>query len=494
MSKIPHVVIESWRHIQENGSQSPLMLSVNVSGGNNIMYARNWLLVAVLTLLISLVSIPRSPAFAQPNPDSGVPGGPFSTAFRVQNLGSADANCSYQVFNATGNSVFASGPLPSVPPGASLYVFTPSVSGFPSGVFAATVSCDQPVAAVVNYSDANSGDTFVGVSSPATTLYVPSVYDNYYNYYTSIRIMNASSSPNNVTIKYYDGATEVVSERDTFQLQGNGSRAVIHEGRSGFVPNKVYSAVITSDNSLPLAAIVQIYGRGPVDEQLYAYTAFSGGSTKAYVPLVMSKYYDYDTATSVQNVGNSTTTVTVTYSSGLTQTFNLAPGASQTLLDFNLLPSSNQAYSAVVTSSSQPIIVTVNESRRGTKLATTYEGFSSGATRWVAPIVMKNYYNYQSSITCQNIGTGPANISVAYKGEAAGTGAVNVPLTQKVTGLPVNQSAVILQQLEAALPNNFIGSAQIEATQPIICVVNQSNQTVGATQDQLYAYNALIQP
>lgn len=461
--------------------------------GGTPMRSSKWLLLTVLTMLLSIIITPRTPVLAQPNPDSGVPGGPFSTAFRVQNLGASNATCTYQVFNATGSQVFDN-LLPTIAVGASAYVFTPSVSGFPSGVFAATISCDQPVAAVVNYSDSNSGDTFVGISSPATKLYVPGVYDNYYNYYTSLRIMNAGSGSNNVTIKYYDGTTQVVSE--TFALNTNGSRAVTHEGRTGFANNKIYSAVI--EGSGPLAAIVQIYGRGPVEDQLYAYTAFSSGSTKAYVPLSMSNYYGYDTAVSVQNVGNNPTKVRITYSNGLTQTVNLASGQSHTWLDFNLLPASSNTYSAVVESgvdgsSSQPIIVTVNESRRGQKLATTYEGFTSGATQLVAPVVMKSYYGYQSSITCQNIGNAPANISVGYKGEA-GTSPVTVPITQKVSNLAVNQSAVILQQLETALPAGFIGSAQIQSDRNIICVVNQSNQGLGATQDQLYAYNALVQP
>ncbi|ACL25181.1 hypothetical protein Cagg_2302 [Chloroflexus aggregans DSM 9485] len=460
------------------------------------MLQSRWIMLALLALVASLAIAPNNLVLAQPNSDSGVPGGPFSTAFRVQNLGSSNATCTYSVYNASGTQSFNS-PLPSINPGTSAYVYTPSVTSFPSGVFSAVISCDQPVAAVVNYSDNDSGDTFVGISSPATKLYVPGVYDNYYNYYTSLRVMNASNSTNNVTIKYYDGATEITGAQDTFTLSPNGSRAVIHENRTGFVNNKIYSAVI--EGSQPLAAVVQIYGKGPYDQQLYAYTAFSGGATKAYVPLAMSNYYGYDTATSVQNVGTTATQVKITYSNGTTQTVTLSSGASHTFLDFNLLPSANSTYSAVVESiginpnPAQPIIVTVNESRRGSKLATTYEGFSSGATTWVAPIVMKNYYNFQSSITCQNIGNAPANISVAFKGEASG-GPVNIPSQVKVSNLGVNQSAAILQQFDSSLPSGFIGSAEITSNQNIICVVNQSNQNVGTTQDQLYAYDALIKP
>ncbi|MGC8951762.1 hypothetical protein [Chloroflexus sp.] len=450
------------------------------------MLQSRWIILAVLALIVSVAIAPNNLVLAQPNPDSGVPGGPFSTAFRVQNLGSSNATCTYSVYNTSGGQSFNS-PLPSINPGKSAYVYTPSVPSFPSGVFSAIISCDQPVAAVVNYSDSDSGDTFVGVSSPANKLYVPGVYDNYYNYYTSFRIMNASASNNNVTIKYYDGSTEITSE--TIALMPNGSSTVTHENRVVFSNNKIYSAVI--EGSQPLAAIVQIYGKGPYDQQLYAYTAFSGGSKTAYVPLVMSNYYGYNTATSVQNVGTGPTSVTIQYSNGDTHTVTLSSGASHTFLDFNLLPPSNSTYSAVVTSTNEPIIVTVNESRSGSRLATTYEGFSSGSKSWVAPIVMKNYYGFQSSITCQNIGNGPANISVAFNGEAGG-GPVTLLPQQKVSGLAVNQSFAMLQQFDNSLPNGFIGSAEITSDQDIICVINQSNQNVGATQDQLYAYNALI--
>ncbi|MGQ9612266.1 hypothetical protein [Chloroflexus sp.] len=450
------------------------------------MRVRSSLATILLALTFGVVVALQPTVFAQGPADPGVPGGPFSTAFRVQNQGSSNATCTYQAFNSTGGSAFSS-PLPPISPGSSAYVYTPAVPGFPSGVFAATISCDQPVAAVVNYSDSNSGDSFVGISSPATKLYVPTVYDNYYNYYTSIRLMNAGTSNNNVTVRYYDGNTPLTPTE--YSLLPNGSVTIMHEGDGRLAQNKAYSAVI--EGTGPLAAIVQIYGRGPKEEQLYAYTAFSGGTTKAYVPLVMSDYYGYDTATTVQNVGNIAATITITYSNNNTQNVTLGPGASHTFLDFNILPPSRtKAYSAVI-ESSQPIIVTVNESQqRGSlvKLATTYEGFSGGATKLVAPIIMRKYYGYTTSITCQNIGAGPAQISVEYKGT------VNTSPIMVSNNLPANQSVVVYQGAGDILPNGFIGSAVITSDQNIICVVNQSNEGVGATQDQLYSYNAIPQP
>ena len=451
-------------------------------------------LLAMVTLALSLALPAASPAKAQG--DLGVPGGPFSTAFRIQNLGSANANCAYKLYSATGTQAFdsaASSTTAVLPilPNESAYIFTPSVTGIPSGqTLAGVVECDQPVAAVVNYSDTDSGDTYVGVSSPATTLYVPSIYDNYYNFYTSLRIMNASSSTNTGKIEYFQGTTKV--GEDTLNLAANGSTTVNQNGKTFLNADVGYSAKITGSGNL--AAIVQIYGGvgTGVADQLYAFSAFSGGATKVYAPVVMSGYYGYNTAITVQNAGSATANVTVTYSNSTTRSFTLASGASNTLLDFQILPAATSLYSAVIESTNaQPLIVTVNESNSA-KYATTYEGLTSGGTNLVAPIVMKEYYGFGSSVTCQNIGTSTANVQVAYAGTSGTGAAVSIPATTKVTLAP-NTSDGIFQFNDTSLPNGFIGSAIITANQNIICVVNQSIVNNAPTnQDQLYAYNAIV--
>ncbi|MDW8145785.1 MAG: hypothetical protein RMJ48_05720 [Roseiflexaceae bacterium] len=447
----------------------------------------------VISILAVAVGLMLSAGVARAQDDIGVPGGPFSTAFRVQNLGGSNANCNYVLYKADGTQAFQSS-LPAISPGTSAYIYTPAVTGLPSGLFSAVILCDQQVAAVVNYSDPDSGDTYIGVSSPANTLFVPSIYNNFFDYYTSLRIMNASNSANSVRVEYFKGANKI--GEDTIPLQGNGSATVKQEGKSFLSPDVDYSAKITGTG--PLAAMVQIYGRvgSPVQDQLYSFTAFSSGAPKAYVPLVMSNFFGYNTATTVQNAGSAQADVKVTYSNGRVETFSLAPGASKTLVDFLLLPSSSSVYSAVVENTGanpQPLIVTVNESRSGTKLATTYEGFVSGAKNWVAPIVMKNYFGYESSITCQNIGAGPATISISYQGEGPNNTQVNVPSVPKITNLPVNQSGVVVQFGEAQLPSGFIGSAEISSTQDVICVVNQSDQS-NPNKDLLFAYNAIPKP
>jgi hypothetical protein len=446
--------------------------------------------ISIMVAASLMISV--SVAHAQSG-DIGVPGGPFATAFRVQNISGSNATCSYALYTESGSKAFESN-LPGISPGTSAYIFTPAVSGLQSGLYSAIILCDQPVAAVVNYSDPDSGDTYLGVSSPASTLFVPSIYDDFFSYYTSLRIMNSGNSVNSVKVEYFKGANKV--GEDAVSLQANGSATIRQEDKPFLDKDNDYSATITGTG--PLAAVVQIYGKvgSPVQDQLYSFTAFSSGSPKVYVPLVMSNYFGYYTATTVQNAGSAQAEVKVTYSNGYKEEFQLAPGASKTLVDFLLLPPSSSTYSAVVENvgaNPQPLIVTVNESLGGSKQASTYEASASGARNLVAPIVMKNYFGYESSITCQNIGSGSATISIGYKGEGPGNSTVNVAPAPKILNLPVNQSGVVVQFGESQLPSGFIGSAEISSDQDVICVVNQSDGSK-PNQDQLYTYNAIPKP
>lgn len=470
-------------------------------------------LLATAALALSLVVPSAGVTHAQT--DVGVPGGPFATAFRIQNLGNANANCQYILYSASGAQAFnsansAATALPTIAPDESAYVYTPNIAGIPGGqTLAGVVSCDQPVAAVVNYSDlagqsGASGDTYVGTSAPASTLFVPSIYNNYFSYFTSLRIMDASGAANTGKVEYFQGSTRV--GEDPLNLAANGSVTISQNGKQFLNNDTVYSARITGSG--PLAAITQIYGGvgTPVQDQLYAFSAFSGGATKVYAPVVMSNYFGYNTAITVQNAGSATASVRVTYSNGTLRNFDLAAGASNTLLDFQILPASNSLYSAVIENTGatpQPLIVTVNESKGTGKYATTYEGQATGGKTLVAPIVMKTYFGYSSSITCQNVGSGTATVQVAYKGNVMGSddkpvSPVNVAAATKLT-LEANKTGDVLQFLESSLPNSFLGSATITSNLDVVCVVNQSivggypaGQVEPLDQDQLYAYNAII--
>jgi hypothetical protein len=433
-------------------------------------------------------------AYAQ----TGVPGGPFASAFRIQNLGTATATCSYTMYKDDGTQAYAAATPLSINQNDSLQVLTTQVQGFPSGQFGGVVSCDQNVAVVVNWSDANKGDVYVASSTPTADLSAPSIYNNFFNYYTSIRVQNASGAAQDVTVEYY-GASPTAVDSETFNLPVNGSRTVDQAGRAKLERNKNYSAKIKGAG--PLAAVVSIYGGTgtSVANQLYSYAAVTGGSAQpTYAPAIFGNFFGYRTATTIQNVGTQPTDVQLTYSNGTTKKYSilnggqkLAPNAVWNVLDFQD-PSfaANTAYSSKIeTLDAQPLIVTVNQSRITGSRAATYIGVSAGSTKVLAPTVFKSFARYNSGINCLNLGNAASDVKITYSGTS---------VTDKVViaGLQPGKADLIYQPNEAGLPSGYVGSATITASQPIACLVSADRDS-RADQllniDYFQTYNAIPQ-
>lgn len=437
------------------------------------------MMVLVLTLASVSVALADVPA----------PGGPFSSAFRVQNLESTTASCTYTFYDSTGGTAYTSSAA-TVNAGDSLYVYVPDLASLASGSYSAVVSCDKKVAAVVNFSDANSGASHSGISSPGTIWYAPGIYDNYYDFYSNIVVQNASASSVDVTIEIYAAGniTPVLTQGPT-SVPAYASVSFEQEGQASLSDDQSYSAKITGTGDI--APIVNIYGRGTFDNQLYSYNAFTAGSTKAYTPLIMNNYYGYSTALVIQNMGSSSSNVTVTYTNGVSDNYTIASGAAESIYTPSVagIPAGNTLYGATIESTnSQDLVVLVNESN-GYNRAASYSGFAAGSTEVRAPIVMKRYYEFNSSVTCQNVGTAAATMNIAYATSASGT--------STSPSIPVGSTHLFLQQTDPVLagaPANYISSATITSSENIVCVVNQDmNEGANATMimDQLYAYNGI---
>lgn len=436
-------------------------------------------LVSIIMSLAILLSVT-----AVVSADTPAPGGPFATAFRVQNLGGSAANCTYQFFDDAGTSAFTSS-TEVVQPGDSLFVYTPSVGGLGAGTYSGVVSCDQPVAAVVNFSDADSGASHSGVTTPGTTWYAPGVYDNFFSYFSNIVVQNATSGDVDITLEIFEPGNAVPVKTETHNdVPANSSTSFEQEGAAELADNVAYSAKVTATGNV--AAIVNIYGKGGVDNQLYSYNAFSDGSTTAYAPVIMNAYFGYNTSLTVQNIGASTTAVTVTYGTGQVQTMNIAAGSAAELYTPSSGVPAGSLTGATVQSDGQKIVVLVNESNNFNRAA-SYSGFDTGSDEVRAPIVMKRYFEFNTSVTCQNVGNAATTMTLTYAGN--GTPSVSPSIDPGGTHL-------FYQPTETQIPNDFIGSATITASgsQPIVCVVNEDiNEGAGATQiqDQLYAYNGI---
>jgi hypothetical protein len=413
------------------------------------------------------------------------PGGPFKTEFYVQNLEATNAKCTYAFYTAAGVAAYTSSEV-TILPGDKLRVYTPDIATLAAGEYSGVVSCDKKVAATVNFSDPNSGAAFNGVDTPSTVFYAPAIYDNYYGYFSNIYIQNASTSPVNITVDIYaaGGAVPVKTQTAT----AVPAYAAVHfeqEGLAELANNVAYSAKITGTGDL--AAIVNIYG-GTGEDQLYSYTAYASGGVVAYAPLIMNGYYGYNTSMTIQNLGTETANVTVDYTgpSTVTNNYTIGPNSSLAIYSPNVVPiNATHSYAAKVTSTnSKPIVVLVNESVIGGLQAASYDGFVAGSNEVRIPVVMKNYYTFNTSINCQNVGTAATTFTISYAGVAGSTTSPSL--------LP-GAKAEIYQPSDpilAAVPANWSSSATIISSgQPLVCVVNESSGTVAG--DQLYSFNGV---
>lgn len=443
----------------------------------------------VLTLLLVLTVAVSAIAAAQ----SVIPDGPFSSAFRVQNLGNAAADCVVDFYDASGSVQSAAQVTENnIAPDDSLYVFTPDISNLSAGQYSAVVSCTEEAAAVVNFSDADSGASYNGISSSdvAAEWFAPSVYNNYFNFYSEVVVQNADpSSTVDVTLEVFAPGSATPVSTQTINNLAPYAAAVFDQASDGDLDAGVaYSAKITSSGG-NVAAIVNIYGLGPADDQLYSYNPFAGGSTTVYAPVIMNDYFENNTALTVQNIDSNAANVTVTYGNGEMQSATIPSNSSFVFLNFVDTPlDPGTLTGATITSNNgQSIVATVNTSNPFNRAA-TYSGFASGSNEISAPIVLKNYFTFGSSVTCQNVSpNGNTTITINYDNGASSTS----------PSVAAGESYSFFQPGEGGLPDNYIGSATVEANnanRDIVCVVNQDivqGGGVTATQDQLYSYNGI---
>jgi hypothetical protein len=455
---------------------------------------RRILFIALLVLGGLLGGAPRNAA-------ADIPGTGFESSFQIQNLGSAAANCTYDIYsNAGGAASFSQAIASTIPVGGSVLVYTGAIanggSSIPAGVNSGVVSCDQEVAAVVVFQNATKRDAYVATKTPAATMYAPAVYKNYYNFTSTVRVQNTSATAQTITATYYAPGNPSPVATQTANLAANGSVSLEPSTLAGLANNISYSFKVVGTQ--PLAVNVTLYGLvgTSVEPEVYSYSGFAGGATKVFTPVVLKNYYGFNSATNIQNAGTVTANVKRTFSTGLVETFTIPAGSSVARLDFNNagLPATGnpQISSTIESTNGQPLIVTVNQSSASTHRATVYEGptVAEGAKTIVAPSVVKRFYGYNSSISCQNVGTAATPLRVSYSGTAISNKVVN-------PSLAVGAVYQIYQPADTQLANSYNGSATVTADQNIVCVVNQDqNEAPYSTQvkDVFASYVGIVKP
>ena len=191
--------------------------------------------------------------------------------------------------------------------------------------------------------------------------------------------------------------------------------------------------------------------------------------TTLYAPVIMNNYYGWDSRLVILNAGPTAATGNIAYyrsSDGANvynESFSIPSNGS--LVTNYYGGAANTLYSARVTSS-QPLAAHVRQ-QNASGVYLTYNSLSSGSTTVHAPLIMNNYYGWDTSVNVQNTGASTASITVYYynpNGSVAKTRTDSIPAYSTHSYYSPSEE----------LANGFIGTARITSNRPVAVVVNQS--------------------
>ena len=304
--------------------------------------------------------------------------GIYTTALVVQNAGTATANVTVRYYR---NGAQVATESHTIPANASKTIDQASSSLPDNFSGSAVVSADQPLAVIfLTSTTRNELSAGRGARSGATVVNAPALY-NYYAgaYRTSLVVQNVDTTATNVTVRYFDKITQAqVGQVQTATIQPGSSASFLQfdpanpTGSGAPVPyGFIGSAVVTSTDGKQIVAI----GNMAWDQLNYfeSYNGFAAASAtaRATCPTIMNNYYGWNTFLTIQNVGSSSATVTITYKDGSTtvdtKTITLpANGVDGYYTPATNVPANGRVHSATVQGSTgSQIVAMVNQQKGG---------------------------------------------------------------------------------------------------------------------------------
>ncbi len=429
--------------------------------------------ISFLLLLVIVL-----PAYAQLG-DTG------ASSFTVQNLTNSDVVVTVTFYDSSGSPTTPSqldGNTPTTFPNPftlsarqARQVYVPNIPAaqLPPGEYSVVISSTGLIAAVSGIAGNGSirfSGTYAGFSSSGTTAYLPSVVHDSSGFYSMISIMNVSSSPADVTVNIIctDSTTGTLSANDIPAMSSH-TFDLTAETPTGFTSSTDCegSAVITSDYDI----VVIDNQNDPTNGRTYSYSGSSTGSPTIYIPELTNDYFGWDSKLVIRKIGSGSTTVTIDYSdSEPNDTCNLTDAMPFCSLNMDVVHPTTGIFGAKITSSSNDLVVMAGILKPSTNAAGAYSG-APGANSVEIPEVTKEYFGWNSSVTCQNV-TGSAadtTLKLEYSGHSA------------YDDTEVLSDGEIIQYYvpnETFLNNGYIGGLKVTANNSsalISCIVGNNN-------------------
>lgn len=419
------------------------------------------------------------------------------SSFTVQNIDTVDASVMI-TFTAENGTAYTpatlnggkSNPFTLIP-GESFEVYLPGIdtSSLPAGRYSAVIASTAQVAAIANMVGQGSiyfNGSYSSFDTGAGTFYLPAVVYNYYGWYSMISVQNVGSGPANIhlAITCSSGAT------GSMDATGVAQYASAHFVFKNTVPTGFTTATSCNGSAVVTANqnIVAVDNQtAPTGGNTQSYNGSVSGSPNLYVAALYHSYYGWNSSMNIRKVNSGSTTVTVTYSDGGSSTCNLTDALPGCLL---YMPTDHPGvglFGAQITSSPSMDLLAVVNAANGSQ-AQTYNAVGGGTNTVGIPSVMKSYYGWNTSFTCQNVGSISTSLHIAYDGFAG-----NAYDTSSLIGGATIEKVTAN---EGFLPAGHHGGVTVTANNSsasIACIVNFNNASqMGSTVgDWSMSYNAI---
>jgi len=319
---------------------------------------------------------------------------------------------------------------------------------------------------------------------------------------SGFQVQNLSQTQSaNITVQYIDATTQTQVATQSATIPAGGSLTFVPFSAPGYVQMSAPagfrgSVVILSDQ--PIVAVTNILGANAALGDSYG--GFTSGATSLNLPLIVRDNFGIDTSITVQNVGNTSATVNISYVPGIAGNpateppFSLAPGASKTIFqkDNTALGSGAPGFvgSATITATGNIVATVLQE---GNGQLTAYNAFpaGTGSPTVALPLVLGNNFGAYTGIQVLNAGTLPTTVTINFAPNTvtAPTGGLTPCTTppQRQLSINPNQTGTLIQDAGNGNPpfdpffNGciYIGGATVTSDngQPLFVTVNQVAST-----------------
>lgn len=481
---------------------------------------KNSKVMFVLFTVMLVIALAVVPAFAAATTKS------LSTTFAVQNLSTtatATVHVDYRLAKNSGGGVWTASAANTdftLAPGAAANIAQYLDTTMASGRGSATVSSDQPIAAVVNQLARNqvaTSGSYTGFDSGAASVFAPLVFKGLSTsagaINSTLTVMNTGSAATDFNIVYISGVTFAPVYTATVSGLAAGESYYADQSEETNLATGFYgSAVVNATTGGGTVAVVGNQFTGA--NALLTYNGFK--STEGYsswaVPFYACRLGNgFSAPITVQNVGASIpangiqiafkpdSSLTGALATPFTLTNSSAVATNASFIE-NLRTDTNcptgSFGSAIITAPSN-VVVVVNQLQNGTDQALSYNGVRTDGTNKtsLSPVVMSRISSgYSTAVTIQNLNlSASGTVTVTYIPNTACSGCSQYV---KVLSVPAGGSVIQNHRLtEGAsthpLPTGWFGAARIVSDQPIVGVVNQLASGSG---DLSLSFNAISQP